>query len=224
MSNVTKQKLKSALISYVDKISYEKIESPDYSGVVLELNTALEKEISIYLYENYLNYAFKNNIKPLELESKALFKNINFKGHEKTIPKDWPYFSLGDLKIISGYQKSHLNKNNFMDINTNRCFVESKQHKEFVYCFSGLYLDYLENSINHKVFNKSQKRLSIMKFLKNYVDDVDVLRRDYRNKAAHGIIMTNIDAEVCANWIIKVKKLIHYLILVTMKDQDHMDK
>lgn len=212
LSKISQNKLVSAMLSYMDKLSYESYQKLDYSGVVLELNTALEVEIAKYLYDFYLDYAFERKIKPQTLNRKDTFKSIVFNGDVSKKPKTWPYFSLGDLKIISGYERIYHQKESDK-LYLERCYIEYQQNKEVTYCFDKLYLEYLESHFNDALFPKGNKRVGIMKFLRHYIDDINVIRRDFRNKAAHGILMNDGDAETCANWIIKIKKLMYQIIL-----------
>ena len=63
------------------------------------------------------------------------------------------------------------------------------------------------NYFSKEAFNPENRQKEIVNYLVDLASDVKTIM-DYRNPAAHGTTMTIKHAEVCGDYLIKVRKLI----------------
>ena len=79
-------------------------------------------------------------------------------------------------------------------------------------CAVGTYvLDYFNEICSQDVFKGKDRKRNIVKYLKELSDEITVIV-NLRNPAAHSHVMSKTDAEVCADCIILIKKILINLV------------
>lgn len=212
LTEAAQTKIASSLLTLYDKALYLDVMPADFSGIVVELTTALEIELKKYFYSGYIDFIKEKNISASAMKGTEIFVVFD----EET--SQWKYqfeklkFTLGDIKYIMGINKTAIKKLDDLDslsLKEGYYLKKSGGRGEQVYItFGKQFVDYAETLFHEKVFSKSKRRLEILDYLNWLVNDVYAITRDYRNKAAHDTVMSLTDAEVCFEWLVKQRKIL----------------
>lgn len=174
----------------------------DFSSAITPMFKALEKELGKYLYSKYLQYLEDNHISASTFKRKRSFiKKISSDEYEYKNAYDLSEFTLGSLNLTVGFDRASGDANG----------LESKAHGAKGQIDKTMF-DYLQTLFDRKVFASSNREREITDYIISLYQEVKTISDSLRNPAAHSEIMKCKRAEVCGNYIIKVKKLlIHFL-------------
>lgn len=169
----------------------------DFSASINEMCKALENELRVHLYSNYISWLQSRGITPnefLEINNissqnvkRSVLKRINSTDYAYEDPSKTDKFTLGSVHLTVGKEKGRNEIDRTM-------------------------LDYLDFSFGDNDFKGDLRMQEINKYILSLVDDLWTISELYRNPAAHSRKMDCKKAEACGDYIIKVKKLlIHFL-------------
>jgi hypothetical protein len=169
----------------------------DFSASINEMCKALENELRVHLYSNYIAWLQSRGITPNEfLEAnnislqnvkRSILKRVNSTEYAYEDASKTDKFTLGSVHLTVGKEKGRNEIDRTM-------------------------LDYLDFSFGDNDFKGDLRMQEINKYILSLVDDLWTISELYRNPAAHSRKMDCKKAEACGDYIIKVKKLlIHFL-------------
>ena len=174
------------------KVMYSKLvgisEIVDYSGVCLLVTKALELELGKRFCQNYIAY-YKTTYPGKAGRENAPLPIIN-KYHKYIRAND---FSLGSFPFVVGCKFAE-------DI--------SEEDKENI---KEKILEYVKHSVL-KTYSKSHSDEDIFELLSDYVEDVERVRKDYRNPSAHTNALTRVSAKECFDLVLDVEKLLKRML------------
>lgn len=174
----------------------------DFSSAITPMFKALEKELGKYLYSKYLQYLEDNHISASTFKRKRSFiKKISSDEYEYKNAYDLNEFTLGSLNLTIGFDRASGDANG----------LETKAYGNKGQIDKTMF-NYLRTLFDSKVFANSNRESEITDYIISLCQEVKTISDSLRNPAAHSEIMKCKRAEVCGNYIIKVKKLlIHFL-------------
>lgn len=174
----------------------------DFSSVITQMFKALERELGRYLYVDYLNYLRFNEIDPNTFRRKRSFiKRVSKNTLEYKDASDLSEFTLGSLNLTIGYDRASGDAKGAY----NKADGLKGQIDRTMY-------DYLKSIFKSELFTRSNIECEITDYMISVYQEVKSIADSLRNPAAHSEIMKCKRAEVCGNYLIKVKKLlIHFL-------------
>ena len=169
----------------------------DFSASINEMCKALENELRVHLYSNYILWLQNRGITPNEfLETnnlssqnvkRSILKRVNSTEFAYEDASKTDKFTLGSVHLTVGKDKGQATIDKTM-------------------------LDYLDYIFGTHTFDENMRTEEINKYIVSLVDDLWTISELYRNPAAHSRKMDCKKAEACGDYIIKVKKLlIHFL-------------
>lgn len=169
----------------------------DFSASINEMCKALENELRVHLYSNYIAWLQSRGISPNEfLEAnnlsshnvkRSILRRVNSTEFAYEDASKTDKFTLGSVHLTVGKDKGQATIDKTM-------------------------LDYLDYIFGTHTFDENIRTEEINKYIVSLVDDLWTISELYRNPAAHSRKMDCKKAEACGDYIIKVKKLlIHFL-------------
>ena len=174
------------------KVMYEKLvgisEIVDYSGVCLLVTKALELELAKRFCQNYISY-YKTTYPGKAGRDNAPLPIIN-KYHKYIKAHD---FTLGSFPFVVGSQF-------IADIEEDD--KENIKNKIVEYVRQGVL----------KTFSLTHSDDEILELLSDYADDVERVRKDYRNPSAHTNALTKVSAKECFDLVLDVEKLLKKML------------
>ena len=174
------------------KVMYSKLvgvsEIVDYSGVCLLVTKALELELGKRFCQNYIAY-YKATYPGKAGRERAPLPIIN-RYHKYIRAHD---FTLGTFPFVVGCQ-----------------FVEgiSDEAKENI---KEKILEYVKHSVL-KTYTESHSDEETFELIADYVEDVERVRKDYRNPSAHTNALTQVSAKECFDLVLDVEKLLKRML------------
>ena len=202
----TKDSLFTAILFYVQTYSYGPsiYGNIDFAPTINGICKALEIELGKILYTGYVKYLIDQNINPNSFPKKRGFlKQVS--AHECTYNKaeDVSKFTLGNLKYIVGLDKEISVEAPGYGSEKNRRQAKNKIDKTMI--------EYISYISKEESFGYLEER-AISEYIIYLTQEVGSIADSLRNPASHSEIMKCARAEVCGNYVIKVKKiLMHFL-------------
>ena len=160
----------------------------DFSVVIMPMAKALEVTLAKYFFSDLICYIEDNHVKPSDFSSNQCFIKYKNGEHSFANANHTHLFSLGALPFI--VEAFKFKKNDISKIFMNENIM-----------------NYFESIFNSSFGSGGNKKLEIQNYLVNLSQDVYTIK-NYRNPAAHASIMNYKDAEICGDYLIKVRKLI----------------
>jgi hypothetical protein len=211
----TRESLVSAVIGYVVNYSYgpSMYGNLDFSQTITGICKALEIELGKILYTRYVQYLIDQNIDPNSFpKNRGFLKRLSGQECVYRKPKDVSKFTLGDIKHIVGLDKemliieSHVNGDGEI---TSPVKAKNKIDKTMI--------EYMQYICKDDAFGDIEEDRAINDYLVYFTQEIGSIAESLRNPAAHANIMKCEKAEVCGNYIIKVKKILkHFLEKIDM--------
>lgn len=177
----------------------------DFSQSIMEMCKALERELGKYLYSGYVEYLKKKKIDPKTFNPKRTFV-------KKVSASEYDYYSSGDVKKFTlGNLEDTLGIERFMQsmIADDVGIAKSNKYELKIDETMSSYLDCLFKS---DAFSSENRKREIQHYIISLCQEVQSIADSFRNPSAHTNIMKYHRAEVCGNYIIKVKKLLKNFI------------
>lgn len=174
-------------------------ECKDYSQVIVGIIKALEITLKQIILIDYMSYLQNKGI---SIESVPGLSRFIF--WDKNNVAHYPYpdrinnFTLGSAKHVFEVGEAY-------DVRRS-VLVQGER-----YTVGEHILDYFDKRCADDAFPTQNRKREIAKYLKELSDELSVIVR-LRNRAAHTNVMSRVDAEVCADCIILVKKLLIILL------------
>lgn len=177
----------------------------DFSQSIMEMCKALERELGKYLYSGYVEYLKKEKIDPKIFNPKRSFiKKVTATEYDYYSSDDVKKFTLGNLEDTLGIER-------FMQpmIADDMGIVKSNKYELKIDETMASYLDRL---FKLDAFSSENRNREIQHYIISLCQEVKSIADSFRNPSAHTNIMKYHRAEVCGNYIIKVKKLLRNFI------------
>lgn len=200
-----RKEAKNALISGIDnyiKIAYldaRDDKDKDFAPVIMEISKALELTIKDIILLGYIDYLKSKSISIEKVPGLQRYIYVDKNGvAQYPLPEYTKKFSLGSVRHVLEIGESFDFRRSVL-INGERCFVG-----EYV-------LEYFNEKCSYERFSGKDRKKKIVKYLKELSDEISIIVK-LRNPAAHSNIMTKTDAEVCADCIILIKKVLINLL------------
>ena len=182
----------SAFVSLIAQ-GEEQFESCDFSVVIMPMAKALEIELAEIFFKGYIQYLKHKGVSPSSFSRRMCIVETRIEGSRSvsnyTDSEKTFLFSLGSLPYILG----------------TRPVKDSQSHVD------RQILEYLDFLFSAEAFDSSKRREEIQKYIIRFADDIYTIK-SYRNPAAHANVMSCKEAEICGDYLIKVRKLICDLI------------
>ena len=163
----------------------------DFSIVINSICKALEIVLAKIFFTDYISY-----LKTTDLDVKTIKGLRNYA--VKSIDGGFQYPNESDISLFSLGGARHI-----LDVQGVKQFLEDGDTPPI--------LQYAEEIFRKDAFPKEARGKAIAQYLISLADEVLTIK-EYRNPAAHGKIMTSKDAEVCADTLVLVKKMIMELL------------
>ena len=196
-----RKEAKKALISGIDnyiKIAYldaRDDKDKDFAPVIMEISKALELTIKDIILLGYIDYLKSKSISIDKVPGLQRYIYVDKNGvSQYPLPEYTKKFSLGSVRHVLEIGESFDFRRSVL-INGERCVVG-----EYV-------LEYFNEKCSYERFSGKDRKKKIVKYLKELSDEISIIVK-LRNPAAHSNIMTKTDAEVCADCIILIKKVL----------------
>ncbi len=175
----------------------------DFSPVIFEMSQALEIMLAEYFFAGYLRYLKAKNIPVTEFPSNSclIFVKTDNKGVETF------------RKYREGHETSRCTLGSFYHILFNDEVIArykmdgSAGEKRLERPLNKHIIEYVDSLFTKAAFDKANREQEIKDYLTELAADVNFIRK-HRNPAAHGKKMTRKHAEICGDYLIRVKKII----------------
>ena len=219
LQNESKSFLKTGLFQYFSlyNLGEEIYKEYDFSSSVTPMVKALENELKRYFYEGYICYLKQNNIEPNKFNEKKVFiKKEDGKLVYRDI-HDSDGFSLGTIKYLVGVENKEKIDFSIKELKEKEDFATRHTvNGKNEYTVDTTILDYFEK------ISKSEQldsRKELIMYLVDLCNEVTSISDSFRNKSAHTTKITCGMANVCANYLIKVKKMIkNFVDIIDMNE------
>lgn len=188
LRETSKRFLITAKITFGKMMVYEDI--IDYSGICLLMTKALEEELTIRFYNDYINY---------------LNKHLEFKSNSNK----WPY------SLVQKYTDRRTGESRF-EIIPECNFTIGKA----IYVLGGKIQqgepkDRINNDeellfkyANAELFKERKDKTETVRIFRKMADDLEIVRVKYRNPAAHKNELTMTDAINCISFVVEVERIL----------------
>lgn len=178
---------------------------------------ALETELAEFFFKHYLAFLKRKGASPTEFSENQCFINVTQDGEEEIYSfanNDETYrFSLGSLWYIIEV-KTELPTD--MPESVGRSPSYRKKGRGIT-TISKYVIEFANELFKEDAFSENNREKEIVNYLIDLATDVKDIKK-IRNPAAHSDTMTCAQAEVCGDYLIKVRKLICN-ILSKIKDE-----
>ena len=184
----------------------------DFAPVINQFSKAFEIQLKKYFYVGFIQYLKRNKIdvhefvKPSETKQLSIVETyykdkkrtkIAYRYYDETNEYATP-FSLGSLKFIITF-----------DLHSKTPY--SNEINPHV-------LSYVKEIFKDDVFEYANYDLDLKNYLLDLANDTKTIM-DRRNPSSHGTFMPIDEAEVCANYLMKVKKVIYRFMSKLKEDK-----
>lgn len=178
----------------------------DFAPVINQFSKAYEIQLKKYFYKGFLQYVKRKKISVYEFVNPNEVRQISivetYYKNKKRTKVGYRYFdeqnenvnpfSLGSLKYIITFDP--FSKNAYFN-------TEINKHV----------LSYVKELFKEDIFEFAHYDIDIKNYLLDLANDTKTIM-DRRNPSAHGAFMSIDEAEVCANYLMKVKKVIYRFV------------
>ena len=215
-----KTALISGVITYLTFYSMgeEFCKELDFAAVIMCFAKALETELAEYFFTGYIAYLKKKGVSASVFDEKQCFLNIEKENGEEIArsyrqENEVKYFSLGSLYyIIDSKFEDRIIGSQYRISGRSVAYRKGYRFRDGVRIegertISKYMAKYADQLFSKEAFNPENRQKEIVNYLVDLASDVKTIM-DYRNPAAHGTTMTIKHAEVCGDYLIKVRKLI----------------
>ena len=177
---------KSKTFLVTSKVMYNDLlmvqEISDYSGVCILVTKALEEEMFKRFFTNFIAYCKERFSGDYSKYHTALV----FRGYDVLREEN---FSMGSIAFLLCY-----------DENRHDTAIQKRNNEKVL-------LNYCKN---HIFSNKTENE--IKRLLHDYAENIEKIRKDYRNPSAHRNEIKRINAEECFNLVLDVEKLLKKML------------
>ena len=165
----------------------------DFSASITPMFKALEKELGQYLYTGYIEYLKAQGISPNSFSGKRTFlTRVGENEYAFKDPADTDEFTLGGLHLTVG-------------LFTHPAERKGESAKPSI---DASMLSYLQTLFKKDAFGEAKWEREITNYIVSLTQEVKSIADSFRNPAAHADAMKCQKAEVCGNYIIKVRRLL----------------
>lgn len=200
----TRAALKSGIFTYVNFIALGKdfYSQLDFSPAVSSLTKSLEIELGRFFHKNYIVWLKKNNVSSTEFSEKQrsiifVKDNIYYYQDEENDAS----FSLGAFSHIIDKKREPESLIQKSEIQENGAGIKYKS------VINRHIAKYANELFEEDAFTEENREKEIKNYLISLSEDVESIR-DKRNPAAHSFTMKKSDAELCGDYLVKVRKLL----------------
>ena len=215
-----KTALISGVITYLTFYSMgeEFCKELDFAAVIMCFAKALETELAEYFFTGYIAYLKKKGVSASVFDEKQCFLNVEKENGEEIArsyrqENEVKYFSLGSLYyIIDSKFEDRIIGSEYRISGRSVAYRKGYRFRDGVRIegertISKYMAKYADQLFSKEAFTPENRQKEIVNYLVDLASDVKTIM-DYRNPAAHGTTMTIKHAEVCGDYLIKVRKLI----------------
>lgn len=208
----------SGVFSYINfySLGEEIYKSLDFTPCITAMAKALETELAEFFFKHYLAFLKRKGASPTEFSENQCFINVTQDGEEEIysfVNNDETYrFSLGSLWYIIEV-KTELPT----DIESVGRSPSYRKKGRGITTISKYAIEFANELFKEDAFSENNREKEIVNYLIDLATDVKDIKK-IRNPAAHSDTMTCAQAEVCGDYLIKVRKLICN-ILSKIKDE-----
>lgn len=208
----------SGVFSYINfySLGEEIYKSLDFTPCITAMAKALETELAEFFFKHYLAFLKNKGASPTEFSENQCFINVTQDGEEEIYffaNNDETYrFSLGSLWYIIEV-KTELPT----DIEIVGRSPSYRKKGRGITTISKYAIEFANELFKEDAFSENNREKEIVNYLIDLATDVKDIKK-IRNPAAHSDTMTCAQAEVCGDYLIKVRKLICN-ILSKIKDE-----
>ena len=204
----SKAALKSGIFVYVNFIALGKeiYAQLDFSSVVSTLTKSLEIELGRFFHKEYIRWLKKHDISPddfsKEQRSVVYVKDNScyYQDEENSAA-----FSLGGFAYL--VDKKRVSQ----PLMQRSDFSEKDEEIMYEIVIDPHIAAYADELFKDTAFTAENRKEEIKSFMIGLSEDVECIR-DKRNPAAHSCTMRKSDAELCGDYLIKVRKLLCSLL------------
>lgn len=161
----------------------------DYSGVCVLITKALEVEMSKRFFSDFMDYLKTNCIRTGGPRSEKYLDFPTFMLNKWKKPIKAKDFTLGSVAYVLCYSVDDQLTDEQRDNN---------KHRLVEFCKSELLSGHTDEDI--------------LQLLSEYAEDVETVRKDYRNPSAHTNMLQEINAKECMDLVIDVEKLLKRMV------------
>lgn len=233
----TKLLLNAGYTDYIKQKRLDNIDNKsDYSKVVWQITEALENELNVHLNQRYLQFIIQNNLSPYNFsddEKKYLFENNEEGQYFLNVDKVAQSFKLEKIAIIMGMKTEPIALNQEDELGLSRPFMFSQKTidglalnevsmltgeinkktvsaRKHVYktTFNPHFMRFADSLFKETAFSRGNRQEEMVAYLIDFRRQILEIASLYHNKATSQQPLSQIEAEICAEWIIKTKKLL----------------
>lgn len=208
----------SGVFSFINfySLGEELYSALDFTPCITAMAKALETELAEFFFKHYLAFLKKKGISPTEFSENQCFINViqdeeeeiySFANNDETYK-----FSLGSLWYIIEV-KTELPT----DIESVGRSPRYRKQGRGITTISKHVIEFANELFKEDAFSEINREQEMVNYLIDLATDVKDIKK-IRNPAAHSDTMTCAHAEVCGDYLIKVRKLICN-ILSKIKDE-----
>lgn len=218
--------LVSGIFSYLNfyELGEEIYKDMDFTPSITAMAKALEIMLAEYFFKGYVRYLKGNHISASFFDSQVCFLKVERDENGLELSREYrdenetQYFSLGAFYYIIDSKFEVLSRIEDRFDSEDRS-VAYRKTQQYVYqdgkkikqrgerTISKYMADYADLIFSEDAFNNINRRKEIVNYLVDLASDVFIIKKQ-RNPAAHGQTMSCLHAEVCGDYLVKVKKLI----------------
>ena len=222
-----KKALVSGVFSYLNfyELGEEIYKDMDFTPSITAMAKALEITLAEYFFKGYVAYLKKQNVSASIFDSQACFLKVMRDENGLELSREYRdeeetnCFSLGAFYYIIDSKFEVKDSLQMEDIQRDERSVAYR--KTFQYektetgrikrsgerTISKYMAEYADEFFAENAFSVANRKKEIVNYLVDLATDVFVIKKQ-RNPAAHGDTMSCAHAEVCGDYLIKVRKLI----------------
>ncbi len=203
------------IYSTLVELGIDEYKDMDFSPVINELAKSFEIILKNFFVKGYLKYLKNNNLNYKDfiykIEKNKNIKNI-FENDDYNTFVENVRFSLGEVYyIITNGQKTNFVNGYEIDKDSAKGYKTRKSllTGEFV---NKNIISYFNEILLEDKFSSGNKYYEIANYLLDFANDIKTIR-EKRNIGSHISSLTIDEAEVCADFLIKVKKIMYNFLL-----------
>ena len=205
----TRNSLVTAITFYVQTFSYGSAMygNYDFAPTINGICKALEIELGKILYTGYIQYLVNQNVDPNSFpKNRSFLKQISKNEYVYRKPEDVSNFTLGSIKLVVGLDKEMIFEAQLLDFNEKQRQAKSKNKVDKTM------IEYMRYICKEDAFGDIEEERAITDYLVYFTQEIGSIADSLRNPAAHANIIKCEKAEVCGNYIIKVKKILKHFL------------
>lgn len=218
-----KQTLITAIFTYSNFVEsgYECYADLDFSQVVNGVSKAFEIELKEFFSTGLLKYLLANDVDYEEFVNEATNTQvpfidtrieikdgvpINYYSYSKT--EESKSFSLGQVYFILTIGQNRNYFNGMLDQSKLRPGIKTRQAVLSGDTINPHIIDYFDELFSEDAFSGFHRREEIANYLIDLANDVKTIKNK-RNPGAHDDVLTVDDAELCADYLVKIRHPIY---------------